>query len=138
MNDKLYNDLLEYCNYDLKEVEETIKYFKNRLECEENYDEEESVWEKPLIEEIDMILNCNFDDYETGIELSDSDKKEIVYDIINYEDELWEEIHMITLERVKKALVERYMYLIKKQKVCELDKEERKELENLINCEVGE
>lgn len=31
MNDRLYNDLLEWCNYDLKEVEETINYFSERL-----------------------------------------------------------------------------------------------------------
>ena len=31
MNERLYNELLEWCNYDLKEVEKTIDYFIERL-----------------------------------------------------------------------------------------------------------
>ena len=31
MNEHLYNELLEWCNYDLKEVEDTLNYFIERL-----------------------------------------------------------------------------------------------------------
>lgn len=31
MNEYLYNELLEWCNYDLKEVEDTLNYFIERL-----------------------------------------------------------------------------------------------------------
>ena len=94
--------------------------------------------EKALIDEIDMVLNCNFDDYETDIVLSEETKSQIAYDIINYEDKLWEDLHIITLERVKSALVERYKYLVNKEKTCELDKEEKYELETLIYGKIGE
>ena len=42
MNDKLYNDLLEWCNYDLEEVKRTIDYFSERLEQEIENEELES------------------------------------------------------------------------------------------------
>lgn len=34
MNDKLYNDLLEYCSGDLDELEATLDYFRARLESD--------------------------------------------------------------------------------------------------------
>ena len=36
MEDKLYNDLVEYCNYDFEEVEKMIDYFNERLESDKN------------------------------------------------------------------------------------------------------
>lgn len=46
MNDKLYNELLEYCSGDLDELERTLDYFRARLESDrdaesEKEDEEE-------------------------------------------------------------------------------------------------
>lgn len=41
MNDKLYNELLEYCSYDLDELEETLDYFKARLESDRQAELEE-------------------------------------------------------------------------------------------------
>ena len=34
MNDKLYNELLDYCAGDLYEVERTLKYFQSRLDSD--------------------------------------------------------------------------------------------------------
>lgn len=34
MNDKLYNELLEYCSGDLDELERTLDYFRARLESD--------------------------------------------------------------------------------------------------------
>lgn len=36
MEDKLYNDLVEYCNYDFEEVEKMIDYFNERLESDKD------------------------------------------------------------------------------------------------------
>lgn len=108
MNDKLYNDLLEYCNYDLKEVEDTIKYFKNRLQSEENYAglRDVTTLEQAIIDEIDMVLECNFDSYETGLELSDEKKLEIAQDIINKDYQIWEDLHTLVFNYIKNSLTE--------------------------------
>lgn len=41
MNDKLYNDLLEYCNYNLEELEKTLNYFMEKLKNEKETKEME-------------------------------------------------------------------------------------------------
>jgi hypothetical protein len=41
MNDKLYNELLESCGYDLMEVKETLDYFQRRLEEDVQTEQEE-------------------------------------------------------------------------------------------------
>ena len=41
MNDKLYNDLLEYCNYNLEELEEEIKKLISDFKVERYYKESE-------------------------------------------------------------------------------------------------
>ncbi len=106
MNDKLYNDLLEYCNYDLKEVEDTIEYFKNRLQSEENYTGlgDITTLEQAIIDEIDMNLEC-YDNYK-NFNLSDEKKLEIAQDIINKDYQIWEDLNCIInnyLDREKES-----------------------------------
>lgn len=38
MNEKLYNELLEYCAGDLDELERTINYFRMRLDSDRDVD----------------------------------------------------------------------------------------------------
>lgn len=38
MNDKLYNELLDYCAGDLDELERTLNYFRIRLESDRDVD----------------------------------------------------------------------------------------------------
>ena len=93
--------------------------------------EEETILEKALIDEVDMVLNCNFDDFETGLELSYKTKLQIARDIIDYEEQLWEDLHIIVMERVLKEFQKRRKYLERKEKISNLDKEELFELKNL-------
>ena len=65
---------------------------------EENY----TNLEKALMDEIDMILN-DYIDYK-DIKLDKEDKISIVYDIINYEDELWENLNNIICDYIRKQL----------------------------------
>lgn len=69
--------------------------------------EEETALHKALVEEIDMILEC-YDDYE-GVELSDNAKSDIAWNIINYEDNLWEELNNTICEYIRKELVKNYI-----------------------------
>ena len=46
MNDKLYNDLLEYCSGDLDELEETLKYFQARLDSDREVELENELEEE--------------------------------------------------------------------------------------------
>lgn len=54
MNEKLYEELKEYCNCDLEEVENTIRYFKERLAEEKDCD---YVTELQLLDEIAEYLS---------------------------------------------------------------------------------
>lgn len=69
--------------------------------------EEETALHKALVEEIDMILEC-YDDYE-GVELSDNAKSDIAWNIINYEDNLWEELNNTICDYIRKELVKNYI-----------------------------
>lgn len=46
INDKLYNELLEYCSGDLDELERTIEYFKARLESDRDAELEKEIDEE--------------------------------------------------------------------------------------------
>jgi hypothetical protein len=126
---KLLDEILEYLGH-LKGEKATE--LNNRLynDILKNWDDK-TILEQAIIDEIDMVLECNFDNFETGLELSDEKKLEIAQDIIDYDDDLWEDLHVITMERVAKAFKRRRAYLEQKEKVCELDKDEVYELENL-------
>lgn len=133
MNDKLYEELKEYCNYDLKEVENTIQYFRNRLAKETNY-ESKTNEELVLIDEIEYVLEDNYDSYDTGIDLTESEKLEISRDIISNEY-LWGKLNQVICDLIDDKLKTKLEYLRNKNKVSNLDKEERIQLEVLTNWE---
>lgn len=78
--------------------------------------------EKALIDEIDMILDCNFEQYEPGIDLSKNEKLELSREIICEEDQLWEDLNYIIIDKIKNILKKRLRYLEEEDKVCSLDK----------------
>lgn len=122
MNDKLYNDLLEYCNYNLEELEKTINYFYNRLQSEENYKVNElNNLELAIIDEIEMILDSNYESYDTGIELDDNEKIVIAQDIINNDYQIWEDLNCIIREYIDNILKKRLNYLRTLDNVTTLD-----------------
>lgn len=86
--------------------------------------------ELALIEEVDFVLEGNWDNY---IDLTEEKKLEIAQNIIDEENGLWEDLNNIIIERVKNALLDRKKYLLDKEKVCELDKEEKYDLDFLID-----
>lgn len=133
MNDKLYEELKEYCNYDLKEVENTIQYFKNRLAGEKDY-ESKTNEELALLDEIEYVLEDNYDSYDTGIDLTESEKLEISRDIISNEY-LWGKLNQVICDLINDKLKTKLEYLRNKNKVSNLDKEERTQLEVLTNWE---
>lgn len=134
MNDKLYEELKEYCNYDLKEVENTIQYFRNRLAQEPHYESKNNL-ELMLIDEIDCVLETNYDNYETGIDLTESEKLEISRSIIECEYQFWEDLRIIIIDIINNKLKTKLEYLRNKNKVSNLDKEEKHQLETLTNWE---
>lgn len=134
MNDKLYEELKECCNYDLKEVENTIQYFRNRLAQEPQYESKNNL-ELMLIDEIDCVLANNYDSYDTGIDLTESEKLEISRDIIDSEYQFWEDMNAIIINIINDKLKTKLEYLKNKNKVSNLDKEERSQLEVLTNWE---
>lgn len=133
MNDKLYEELKEYCNYDLKEVENTIQYFRNRLAGEKDY-ESKTNEELALLDEIEYVLEDNYDSYDTGIDLTESEKLEISRDIISNEY-LWGKLNQVICDLINDKLKTKLEYLRNKNKVSNLDKEERTQLEVLTNWE---
>lgn len=60
-----------------------------------------SNFEKCIIEEIDMILECYF---EEKIELTDNQKLMIASDIINNEEDLWETFNNVIVEHIEKEI----------------------------------
>lgn len=134
MNDKLYEELKEYCNYNLKEVEDTIQYFRNRLAKETHYESKNNL-ELMLIDEIDCVLECVYDSHDTGIDLTESEKLEISRSIIDSEYQFWEDLNNIIIDIITNKLKTKLEYLRNKNKVSNLDKEERNQLEILTNWE---
>lgn len=134
MNDKLYEELKEYCNYDLKEVENTIQYFRNRLTKETNYESKNNL-ELMLIDEINCVLESYYDSHATGIDLTESEKLEISRSIINSEYQFWEDLNAIIIDIINNKLKTELEYLRNKNKVSDLDREERTQLEILTNLE---
>lgn len=134
MNNKLYEELKEYCNYDLKEVENTIQYFRSKLAQEPHYESKNNL-ELMLIDEINCVLECNYDNYETGIDLTESEKLEISRSIIECEYQFWEDLHSIIIDIIDNKLKTKLEYLRNKNKVSSLDKEEKHQLETLTNWE---
>ena len=63
--------------------------------------------EQAILNEIDMILEC-YEDYE-NVELSENTKIDIAWNIINYEDNLWEELNNTICDYIRKELVKNYM-----------------------------
>lgn len=134
MNDKLYEELKEYCNYDLKEVENTIQYFRNRLAKETNYESKNNL-ELMLIDEINCVLESYYNSHDTGIDLTESEKLEISRSIINSEYQFWEDLNAIIIDIINNKLKTELEYLRNKNKVSDLDREERTQLEILTNLE---
>lgn len=133
MNNKLYEELKEYCSYNLKEVENTVQYFRNRLAQETDY-ESKTNEELVLIDEIEYILESNYDNYDTGINLTESEKLEISRDIISNEY-LWGRLNQVICDLINDKLKTKLEYLRNKNKVSNLDKEEKSQLEILTNWE---
>lgn len=95
-----------------------------------------SNWELAMIDEIEDVLHDNYDDYETGISISDNAKQEIAREIIDSFD--WSELRLEVMEYINKELYNRLDYLRKKRKVClSLDKEEDDEYETLEMWDSG-
>lgn len=69
--------------------------------------EQESFLYKALVEEINMILN-EYDDYK-DISLNGEIISNIAWDIINYEDHLWEELNNTICDYIRKELVKDYI-----------------------------
>ena len=78
--------------------------------------EKPNTLEQAIIDEIDMVLDCNFDSYETGLKLSDEKKLEIAQDIISKDYQIWEDLHMLVFNYIKNSLT----------------KEQKKELEEYL------
>lgn len=69
--------------------------------------EQESFLYKALVEEINMILN-EYEDYK-DISLNGETISNIAWDIINYEDHLWEELNNTICDYIRKELVKDYI-----------------------------
>lgn len=74
-----------------------------------------------IIEQIDTLIGANWD-YE--IDLTDEEKNTIAQDIIDFEDDFWETLNCILLEKMERKFNEKYEYLKEKEKVAPLDKDE--------------
>lgn len=61
-----------------------------------------TIMEQFLIDEIDMILDCCYDEEE--IELDDKAKFKIARNIINYEDDLWEMLNDIIRDYIDREV----------------------------------
>lgn len=120
MKDKLYEELKEWCNYDLKEVEKTIEYLRNRFATDMNYNCKSHL-DIAIMEEIDMVLNSN---YENEVDLEEEVKLEMAREIICEEDCLWEDLNIIINVKIGEQLRKKLQYLEEKQKCTSLDKEE--------------
>lgn len=77
--------------------------------------------ELAIIDEIDMILDSNYESYDTGIELTDSEKITIAKDIINKDYQVWEDLNCIIIEYINKILKKRLNYLRNLDNVSTLD-----------------
>jgi hypothetical protein len=125
-------EFIEELKYNKKINEE--KGLENRVDVDyvierlENIQKNTNVLEDALIDEIDMVLDCNF---ENEIDLEENVKRQIAKDIIDFEDGIWEDLHIIVLERLKNEFIKKLKYLEEKSKVCELDKEELYDYETL-------
>lgn len=60
--------------------------------------------EKALMDEINMILECYEDD--ENVKLSEEVKNAIANNIINYEDKIWEDLHIIICDYIREELLE--------------------------------
>lgn len=103
----ILNEILEYLGY-LKGEKATELNNKLYNEILKDYEvDEETPLHKALIDEIDMVLEC-YEDYE-NVELSENTKIDIAWNIINYEDNLWEELNNTICDYIRKELVKNYM-----------------------------
>lgn len=92
-------------------------------------------WDKALIDEIDDILDGNYERYENGIDLSDGIKLDIAREVSAEFD--WEDLRYFIMEKINRELKNKLDYLRKKEKVTNLDDEERFDLETLEMWEGG-
>lgn len=89
-----------------------------------------SNWEMAILDEIQDVLNCNFDQFETGLDLPYDEKLNIAREVLS--EYYFDNMDDFIARKINRRLKARYKMLIEKSKVCELDKSERHELENLI------
>lgn len=61
-----------------------------------------TIMEQFLIDEIDMICECCYDDEE--IELTDEKKYQIARNLINYDDDIWEMLNDRIREYIDKEV----------------------------------
>ena len=87
----------------LKDVIEVLSI----LEEEKQENINNTPLEQAIVEEINMIVE-SYEDYE-NIELSEETKMNIAYDIINYEDHLWEDFNNTICDYIRKELTKNYM-----------------------------
>lgn len=91
---------------------ELLTELNNMLESGENYkDNEFNNLELAIIDEIDMILDSNYESYDTGIELDDNEKITIAQNIINNDYQIWEDLNCIIIEYIDNILKKRLNYL---------------------------
>ncbi len=87
-----------------------------------------------IIEQIDTLIGSNWD-YE--IDLTDKEKSEIAEEVIDFEDDFWETLNCILLEKMERKFNEKYEYLKEKEKVAPLDKDELLDYEFLKDIYEG-
>jgi hypothetical protein len=96
-----------------------------------------SNWELALIDELDMILE---DNYENLFEFDEEEKLDIVRDFLNNDYQVWEDINCILMNYVNKKLKDRLNYLRSLDNCTTLDPrgEEYQELCILNDWERGD
>jgi hypothetical protein len=100
-------------------------------------DEKLTNWELAMIDELDMILDCN---YENLFDFTEEEKLDIVRDFLNNDYQVWEDINCILMNYVNEKLKDRLNYLRSLDNTTTLDprSEEYRELSNLNAWERGE
>jgi hypothetical protein len=100
----------ELTDTDFEIMEEYLSCFCNKLYAyidSGDYEEEETPLHKALVDEINMILD-SYEDYE-NVSLNEEEISDIAWDIINYEENCWEELNNTICKYIRTKLVENYV-----------------------------
>lgn len=93
---------------DKETIKEILDFVANELEKENALPN----WHKALLDEIDDVLHCNFDSYETGIDLTQEQKLDIVNDMLDKEYQCWEDIRIIIMNYIKSKLTKEQLKMV--------------------------